>query len=217
MGAMSPLSRKCRARAHLSTPIHGAPNLQPELRRPPPWCTSPVAGILSLSHGAQAASSPTCVPFPRRRRRKLSSTQSSSRPDPIRPTPARPELLRSKSGHPRLAVEFLEQPHLAAILPSALACSTECHSVKQPWILPVSRPRRATYCSSSDALRCDALARSVHSPSICAAPARRRRNPRPPSMSRLVLCLCNAMLAGGQHMRLTDPARLLLFHLRFSR
>jgi hypothetical protein len=25
------------------------------------------------------------------------------------------------------------------------------------------------------------------------------------------------MLAGGQHMRLTDPARLLLFYLRFSR
>lgn len=49
------------------------------------------------------------------------------------------------------------------------------------------------------------------------SPRRNAVNPRPPSMSRLVLCLCDAMRAGGQHMRLTDPARLLLFYLRFSR
>jgi hypothetical protein len=35
-------------------------------------------------------------------------------------------------------------------------------------------------------------------------------------MSCLVLYLCDEMLAGGQHMRLTDLARLLLFYLRFS-
>jgi hypothetical protein len=36
-------------------------------------------------------------------------------------------------------------------------------------------------------------------------------------VSRLVLYLCDKMLAGGQHIRLTDPARLLLFYLLFSR
>jgi hypothetical protein len=34
-------------------------------------------------------------------------------------------------------------------------------------------------------------------------------------VSRLVLCLCDEMLAGGQHMRLTDSARL--FALNDSR
>jgi hypothetical protein len=80
----------------------------------PSMASDPLSFLLPARSSSMAHADPS-PPF--LGARKLSPTQSSSRPDPIRPTPARPELLCPKAGHPRLAVEFLEQPHLAAILP----------------------------------------------------------------------------------------------------
>nr|ACF80290.1 unknown [Zea mays] len=96
------------------------------------------------------------LPFPRRI--KLSPTQSSSRPDPIRPTPARPELLRPKSGHPRLAVEFLEQPHLATILPSRTL------SPWPPIVLLLSSGVLDAWCFDLDGFPCERHLCSAPSP-----------------------------------------------------
>lgn len=82
-----------------------------------PLVQAPLPPIRSMAPHLPAGLLCPAPPLPFPRRRKLFPTQSISRPDPIRPTPARPELLRPKSGHPRHVVEFLVQPHLAAILP----------------------------------------------------------------------------------------------------
>jgi hypothetical protein len=46
------------------SPIHGAPNLQPELQRPPPWRTSPAVGISSLPQAQTSSSLPLQLPWP---------------------------------------------------------------------------------------------------------------------------------------------------------
>jgi hypothetical protein len=46
------------------SPIHGPPNLQPELRRPPPWCTSPAAGISSLPQAQTSSYLSLRLPWP---------------------------------------------------------------------------------------------------------------------------------------------------------
>jgi hypothetical protein len=57
---------------------------------------------------------------------------------------------------------------------AAASSSTGAGLQQRPWIPSASRPQRArrkvTASSNSDALRCVALARSGHPPSICAVP-----------------------------------------------
>ncbi|PWZ16842.1 hypothetical protein Zm00014a_042348 [Zea mays] len=100
-------------------------------------------------------------------------------PLPWQPSPAMAEF-------PRSTLTPYSPPWTALELHSSLGAFPLCSSSRDArprshMDLPVSRPRRArcnaAVSSSSDALRCVALARSGYPPSTCAAPACRRRNP----------------------------------------
>ncbi|XP_020406674.1 uncharacterized protein [Zea mays] len=169
--------------------------------RAPPWRTSPAAENLQVQatsifpHGAPAPISSPSSLF-------LAQTNFFSKADACFPPTSSPPRCKAvgKSLHPA------RPPPPVVVLvgskPRRTLCALAASRPGLPWLPPwrtsrssrdassrshvdllASRPwharRNAAASSSSDTLRCVVLARTGLTSSICAASARRRRNPRP--------------------------------------